>query len=115
MSHDCLFCRMIHGSIPTQKAYENEQVFAFHDIDPKAPIHILIIPKQHIATVNDATPENAAVFGELILAAKTLAKQLDLDERGYRLLMNCNAEGGQSVYHIHLHLLGGRQMQWPPG
>ena len=108
---DCLFCKIIDGKIPSKKIYEDDQVFAFHDINPQAPVHILIIPKQKaIATLNDASAEDQALLGHMMLTAAKLAKQEGIDEAGYRLIMNCNAEGGQTVYHLHLHLVGGRQM-----
>ena len=110
---DCIFCKIIHREIPSKLVYEDEQVFAFDDIKPRAPHHILIIPKRHIATLNDVDDES--LLGHIMLTAKQLAKKLNLDEKGYRVVMNCNADGGQEVYHIHLHLFGGRQMTWPPG
>ncbi len=112
---DCLFCKMVAGEIQPDVVYETDRVLAFRDIDPKAPTHILIIPKKHISTINDIVAEDAALMGELHLAAKEIASQEGLAELGYRVVMNCNEQGGQAVYHIHLHLLGGRQMGWPPG
>ena len=112
---DCIFCGIIARQIPAKIIYEDDHILAFDDIDPKAPIHKLIIPKQHIATLNDITLNEAPIFGQLFLAAKHIAQELGIAEEGYRTLFNCNAGGGQLVYHIHLHLLGGRQMQWPPG
>jgi histidine triad (HIT) family protein len=112
---DCLFCKMAAGEIKPDVVYETDRLLAFRDIDPKAPTHILIIPKRHISTINDITAEDAALIGELYLAAKEIASQEGLAEPGYRVVMNCNEQGGQAVYHIHLHLLGGRQMEWPPG
>ncbi len=112
---DCLFCKMVAGEIQPDVVYETDRVLAFRDIDPKAPTHILIIPKKHISTINDIVAEDAALMGELHLAAKEIASQEGLAEPGYRVVMNCNEQGGQAVYHIHLHLLGGRQMGWPPG
>jgi len=114
MSED-LFLRIVRREIPANIVYENERVLAFRDIDPKAPVHVLIIPKERIRTVNDLTPEQADVLGDMYLAAREIAAQEGIAEQGYRLVMNCNEHGGQSVYHIHLHLLGGRQMNWPPG
>ena len=113
---DCLFCKMVAGEIQPDVVFENDRLLAFRDIDPKAPTHILLIPKKHISTINDIeAEEDAALIGELYLAAKEIAAQEGLAEAGYRTVMNCNEQGGQAVYHIHLHLLGGRQMGWPPG
>ncbi len=112
---DCLFCKMVAGEIQPDVVYETDRLLAFRDIDPKAPTHILIIPKKHISTLNDIAAEDVALMGELYLAAKEIAAQEGLAEPGYRVVMNCNEQGGQAVYHIHLHLLGGRQMGWPPG
>lgn len=113
--NNCLFCKIIAGEIPSDKVYENEHVFAFRDIDPKAPTHILIIPKEHIATTNDLDESHKSIVGEIVLTAKQLADDEGIAESGYRTVFNCNKDGGQAVYHIHLHLLGGRQMNWPPG
>lgn len=110
----CLFCKIIAGEIPSNKVYETERVLAFRDINPQAPEHILIIPKEHIATINDI-PANSPVASELYAAAQHITQELKIDSSGYRLIMNCNADGGQEVYHIHLHLLGGRKLTWPPG
>jgi histidine triad (HIT) family protein len=106
---------MAAGEIQPDVVYETDSTLAFRDIDPKAPTHILIIPKKHISTINDITTEDSRLIGELYLAAKEIASQEGLAESGYRVVMNCNEQGGQAVYHIHLHLLGGRQMGWPPG
>lgn len=112
---DCLFCKIATGNIPTQFVYQNEHIVAFNDIAPQAPHHVLIIPKKHIATINDLTQENNALIGDMMLVAKKIAADLQIADNGYRVLMNCNKNGGQAVYHIHFHLLGGRQMMWPPG
>lgn len=112
---DCLFCKIIDGEIPCDKVYEDDDVLAFRDINPQAPTHILIIPKKHIATVNDLEDADQALAGRLMLVAKQLATGEGIAEEGYRLVMSCNKGGGQDVFHIHLHLLGGRQMTWPPG
>jgi histidine triad (HIT) family protein len=112
---DCLFCRMVAGEIKPSVVYENERVLAFDDIRPRAPIHVLVIPKQHIATLNELPEGDRALAGELLYAAKKAAELKGLSDRGYRTVINCNAEGGQEVYHLHLHVLGGRQMVWPPG
>ncbi len=110
---DCLFCKIINGDIPADKIYEDDDVFAFHDIGAQAPHHFLVVPKTHIATLNDV--KDSALVGKLALTATKIAKQLGFADDGYRVVMNCNEQGGQSVYHIHLHCLGGRQLTWPPG
>ena len=112
---DCLFCKIIAGEIPADRVFENERILAFRDINPQAPIHILIIPKLHIPTLNDLQPAHSELIGELIRIASELAKKEGIAEAGYRTGFNCNDAGGQSVYHIHLHLLGGRTFGWPPG
>lgn len=112
---DCLFCKMVAGVVQPNKIYEDAEVLAFKDINPQAPVHILIIPKRHIATTNDATDADAALIGKLFLTGKKIAAELNIADSGYRIVNNCNADAGQSVWHIHLHLLGGRSMVWPPG
>lgn len=112
---DCLFCRIARKEIPAKLAFESDTVLAFDDINPQAPVHTLIIPKQHIATINDLTTTEQSLIGDLFLTAKQLAAEAGIAENGYRTVFNCNTGGGQEVYHIHLHLLGGRQMTWPPG
>lgn len=112
---DCLFCKMVSGEIKPDTVMETDDVLAFRDIAPQAPTHILIIPKKHISTINDITDEDTELVGKLYQVAKQVAAQEGLAEPGYRTVMNCNSDGGQAVYHIHLHLLGGRQMGWPPG
>ena len=112
---DCIFCKIASGEIETDFVYQDDQVVAFRDLNPQAPTHVLVIPREHIATTNDLTGDNAAVIGRMILAAKQIAEQEGIAERGYRTVLNCNAEAGQSVFHIHLHVLGGRPMGWPPG
>lgn len=111
----CLFCKLISGDIPADIVYQDDEVFAFRDVNPQAPVHILVIPKQHIATINEAEAGHAVLLGKLILAAKGIARDEGIADRGYRLVNNCNEDGGQSVFHIHIHLLGGRSMAWPPG
>lgn len=111
----CIFCKIAAGEIPAEIVYEDEQVLAFRDLNPQAPLHVLVIPRKHIATLNDLTAEDEALVGRMYLAARQVAEQAGLATRGYRTVMNCNSEAGQSVYHIHLHVLGGRSMQWPPG
>jgi histidine triad (HIT) family protein len=110
-----LFTKIIKREIPAKIVYETDKVLAFQDIHPQAPHHILIVPKIEIATINDLNAENAHWVGELFLAAKEIAKTLGVEERGYRVVMNCNEDGGQTVFHLHLHFLAGREMTWPPG
>ncbi|MEJ2347102.1 MAG: histidine triad nucleotide-binding protein [Gammaproteobacteria bacterium] len=112
---DCLFCKMVRGEIDPDVVYRDEHVLAFRDINPQAPMHVLVVPREHIATINDLDEEHRELVGRMYLAAKTIAEQEGLAERGYRTVMNCNPESGQSVYHLHLHVLGGRPMHWPPG
>ena len=112
---DCLFCRIASGQIPSKKVYEDDEIVAFEDINPQAPVHLLLIPRKHTATLNDLAPEDDATVGRLHRVAAELARDRDLAERGYRVVLNCNAEAGQTVFHIHLHLLGGRRLEWPPG
>ncbi|MDF2838251.1 MAG: histidine triad protein [Paenibacillus sp.] len=107
---DCIFCKIIEGSIPSKKVFENDRVLAFQDIQPAAPVHILIIPKKHIPTMNDIGPEDAELIGELFAAAKQIAKEQGVAETGYRLINNVNSDGGQVVYHLHVHLLGGKKL-----
>jgi histidine triad (HIT) family protein len=117
MAHDpnCLFCKIIRREIPSKFAYENDTLFAFHDVAPQGPTHILIVPKEHIATVNDLTESDEALVGKMFLAAKRLAAEAGISQSGYRCVLNCMRGAGQSVFHIHLHLIGGRLMGWPPG
>lgn len=112
---DSIFTKIIKREIPAEIVYENDSVLAFKDIDPKAPVHILIIPKKQIPTINEAQTEDAELLGNIILAAKEIAKTMNIDENGYRLVFNCNKDAGQTVFHIHCHLLGGRSLNWPPG
>jgi histidine triad (HIT) family protein len=112
---DCLFCKMVNGEIQPDVVYEDEEVLAFRDVNPQAPVHVLVIPKTHIATTNDLDAGNAQLVGRMLLAAQQVAADAGIAERGYRTVLNCNPEAGQSVYHLHLHLLGGRPMRWPPG
>lgn len=111
---ECLFCKIIEGQIPTKKVYEDERVFAFEDINPQAPTHVLIIPKQHIEGLNKAKPEDAEIIGYMNLAAAKLGRERGIED-GYRTVLNVGPKSGQSVFHIHLHLIGGRDMKWPPG
>ena len=112
---DCIFCKIAAKQIPAKIAFENAQLLAFHDIHPMAPVHLQIIPKRHIARVSDLDKESAEIVGQLVLAANKLAAEMGVAEPGYRLVINCNPAAGQSVYHLHLHLLGGRPLGWPPG
>ncbi|MGD9859544.1 MAG: histidine triad nucleotide-binding protein [Marinobacterium sp.] len=111
---DCLFCKILEGEIPAERVYEDDQVIAFRDINPQAPFHCLIIPRKHIATLNDIADDDREVVGHMIQAASKIAQQQGFDQDGYRTVFNCNTHGGQTVYHIHLHLLGGKPMGWPP-
>ncbi len=112
---DCLFCRMVAGDIKPDTVFEDDEVLAFRDINPQAPCHILVIPKKHVATLNDLGEDDQALAGKLILTARQLAGEYGYAEGGYRTVINCNREGGQEVFHLHLHLLAGRPMNWPPG
>ena len=113
--NNCLFCKIISKEIPSDCVFENENMYAFRDINPQAPVHILIIPKTHISTLNDVDDNHKLLVGEILLTSKMLAEKEGIAENGYRTVFNCNKNGGQDVYHIHLHLLGGRKMTWPPG
>jgi histidine triad (HIT) family protein len=111
----CIFCEIIAGRIPAKKAYEDDACLAFHDIQPQAPVHILVIPKRHIASLLDANEAEDALLGSLVRVARDLAREHGLGERGFRLVFNYGPEAGYSVFHVHLHLLGGRLLGWPPG
>ena len=110
---NCIFCSIVNGDIPADKLYEDDKVLAFKDVNAQAPEHFLVIPKEHIPTSNDAMDE--ALLGKMTITASKIAKERGFSEQGYRLVMNCNSDGWQTVFHIHLHCLGGRQMSWPPG
>ena len=112
---NCLFCKIIAGEIPSTKVYEDESVLAFLDIEPQAPKHIIIIPKEHISSANEITEENSAVIAKVFEAAAKIAKEQGFSEDGYRIVNNCGKDGGQTVGHIHFHLLAGRNLTWPPG
>lgn len=112
---DCLFCKIVARQISPNVVFESDHILAFRDINPQAPTHVLVIPKQHIATLNEAKPDDVRLLGELLLAAKQVAQQEGLSERGYRAVINCNRDAGQTVFHVHMHVLGGRAMGWPPG
>lgn len=111
---DCIFCKIANGEIPSNKAYEDDKVLAFYDLEPQAPVHILIIPKEHITSAMDITPENSAVLAHIFEVAAVIARELKL-ENGFRIVNNCGEEGGQTVKHLHFHMLAGRSMKWPPG
>ena len=112
---DCLFCKIKDGELDADVIFESDTAIAFRDINPQAPTHVLIIPRQHVATINDLDSEHQMMVGRLFTAAKEIAEQEGIAEEGYRVVMNCNEGAGQSVFHIHLHLLGGRGFGWPPG
>jgi histidine triad (HIT) family protein len=112
---DCLFCRIIKREIPASIVYEDERVLAFNDINPQAPTHVLLVPKRHISTLNDLVPGDDSLVGELNRRAAAIADERGISAGGYRTVFNTNSAAGQTVFHIHLHLLGGRPMQWPPG
>jgi histidine triad (HIT) family protein len=114
VSQDCLFCKFIRKEIPTRVAYEDDEVLAFHDIHPQAPVHVLLVPKRHLGTVTDVPPGDPIV-SRLSEKAVQIAEQLGVSEGGFRLVLNCGKDGGQTIYHLHLHLLGGRFLTWPPG
>jgi len=109
----CLFCRIAARELPSQMAHEDDRVVAFHDIAPVAPVHMLIVPRKHIATLNDVTPEDEALLAHMFQIARKLAEQSGVDQKGYRTLFNVNAEAGQTVFHLHLHVIGGRRLSWP--
>lgn len=112
---DCIFCKIAEGKIPSKKLYEDEKVIAFHDISPEAPIHFLVIPKKHIKSVNEVNEENANIISHIFLVINKLVKELNIAETGYRIVNNCGKDGGQTVDHMHFHVLGQRELKWPPG
>jgi histidine triad (HIT) family protein len=115
MPADCLFCRIVDREIPASIVYEDDRVLAFNDINPQGPTHVLVIPKRHIATLNELSPGDDPLVGELVRRAAAIAKERGLSANGYRMVVNTNREAGQTVFHIHVHLIGGRPMHWPPG
>lgn len=115
MADDCLFCKMVAGEIKPDTLYEDDHILAFKDINPQAPVHFLVIPKQHIATLNDLDDSHTELIGRMYLVAKKIAEQQGVADGGYRSLINCNSDAGQTVWHVHLHVLGGRILTWPPG
>lgn len=112
---DCLFCKIIAGQIPSEKVYEDEQMLAFRDIDPQAPQHIVIVPKRHIASANEITESNSGVIAHIFSVIPRITQQLGIDAGGYRIVNNCGKDGGQTVNHLHFHLMGGRAFTWPAG
>ena len=112
---DCLFCKIANGEIPTEMVYQDDVCAAFKDIEPQAPVHVLIVPKAHITSALDLTAENAAVVSHIFLVAGRLARELGIAANGFRIVNNCGMDGGQTVGHLHFHVLGGRSLQWPPG
>lgn len=112
---DCIFCRIASHEIAATIVYEDETTIAFEDIDPQAPVHLLIVPKKHLSTLNDMRESDAELFQQMLLTAKQAASLKNITHSGFRLVFNCNPDGGQTVYHVHAHLLGGRKMNWPPG
>lgn len=115
MAEDCLFCKIAAGEIPSEEVYSDDEFYAFRDINPGAPTHCLVIPRKHIARIAEASPEDEGLLGRLLLRANAIAEAEGLVEPGFRYVINCNDDGGQTVYHIHLHILGGRPLSWPPG
>ncbi len=111
----CLFCRIVAGEIPAKKVYEDDQVVAFEDISPQAPMHVLVVPRRHVATLNDLGEDDDGLVGEMVRRAAAIAADRGYAGRGFRTVFNCNADAGQTVFHLHLHVLGGRTMAWPPG
>ncbi|OPJ63851.1 histidine triad nucleotide-binding protein [Clostridium oryzae] len=112
---ECIFCKIVKGEIPSEKVYENDSVYAFKDISPEAPVHVLIIPKKHIKSINEITREDSEILLEVFLAASKIAEMNGIKEDGYRLVSNCGDRAGQTVKHLHFHFLGGRDLKWPPG
>ncbi|MDO9547890.1 MAG: histidine triad nucleotide-binding protein [Candidatus Marinimicrobia bacterium] len=115
MNNECVFCKIANGEFGVKFIYEDEELLAFHDINPQAPVHVLIIPRKHIARINRLNDSDRSLAGKMILTANKIAEDENISEGGYRLVFNCGPDGGQELEHIHLHLLGGRQMNWPPG
>lgn len=112
---NCIFCKIIKGEIPSKKIYEDNLVLAFHDIAPQAPFHILIVPKQHYSTLLEIEENDKELIGHIFIVANKIAKEMGFNEKGFRIVVNCNRDGGQTVFHLHFHLLAGRPMHWPPG
>jgi len=112
---DCIFCKVAHGEIPADKIYEDDKVIVFNDINPQSPVHFLVIPKEHISSIKEIDENNVSIISHIVLIIKKIAKEKGLDEKGYRIINNCGEYGGQTVEHLHFHVLGGRQLLWPPG
>ena len=112
---DCIFCKISNHELPCMKVFESDRILAFNDIDPKAPVHIIVIPKKHISTINDLHESDRKLMGDLIFSAKIIAEKINVQESGFRCILNTNNDGGQTVFHIHMHLLAGRELSWPPG
>jgi histidine triad (HIT) family protein len=115
MENDCLFCKIAGKTIPSDIVYEDKEMLAFRDINPKAPVHVLFVPKKHVATVNDLSAEDAQLLARMFLKARDVAEDSGIADAGYRIVANCNKDAGQEVFHLHIHLLGGRKFGWPPG
>ena len=115
MAAECLFCRIAEGTIPATTVYSNDEIVAFRDVNPQAPTHILVIPRKHIPSILELDPADEALAGRLLRTAAAIARAEKIADRGFRLVLNCNREGGQTVFHLHVHLVGGRVMSWPPG
>jgi histidine triad (HIT) family protein len=111
----CLFCKFVAGEIPVSKVYEDDRLIAFNDINPQAPMHVLVVPKRHVPTLNDLTAPDDDLIGAMVRTGAAIARERGFDGPGFRTVFNCNAQAGQTVFHIHLHVLGGRAMTWPPG
>lgn len=112
---DCIFCKIVNNEIPSEKVFEDDKIIAFKDITPCAPVHIIIIPKEHINSANELTEADENIIGHIFVVAKNIAKDLGISENGYRIVNNCGKDGGQTVGHLHFHLIGGRNLNWPPG
>lgn len=112
---NCIFCKIIKGEIPSKKVYEDENVYAFYDINPEAPIHFLVVPKSHIESANEIDESNSKIISHIFIAINKIVRELKIDSTGYRIVNNCGDDGGQTVQHIHFHVLGGRNLKWPPG
>jgi histidine triad (HIT) family protein len=111
----CIFCKIVSGEIEAAIVHEDDEVVAFRDVNPQAPVHVLVVPRRHVATLDDLRPEHGEIVARMVLAATKIARDQDMSREGYRLVWNCGEGAGQSVFHLHLHLLGGRRMHWPPG
>jgi len=112
---DCIFCKIVKGEIPSQKVYEDDSIIAFDDVNPQAPVHVLIIPKRHIDKISSVSLEDESLLGRMMLKAKSIAEDKGIDKSGYRIVVNCEKDAGQLVFHVHMHILGGRKFKWPPG